>query len=155
MQARVGQEFRECPQKMDLIAPVFFELSCKRWKLTPMTPNLINRQIKLGQCHHAEEMKTIESYPYEPARLGYRAVQSCHTHTHTPTRMYGRTEHYTARQLAYIVFQKTLRQTLRHGKRYCKPVILICRVRVSYEARRKFNRNNSSLVRNRGYRVSW
>jgi len=32
-------------KKLDLIAPVLFELLYKRWKLTPMTPDIINKQI--------------------------------------------------------------------------------------------------------------
>jgi len=30
MQTHTGQESRECPRKMELIAPVFFELLCKQ-----------------------------------------------------------------------------------------------------------------------------
>jgi len=45
-QTHAGQESRERPQKLELIAAVFFDLLRKRWKLTPMILDLINRQIR-------------------------------------------------------------------------------------------------------------
>jgi len=56
-----------------------------KWlKLTPMTPDISNMQIRsMSPWLHspAEEVNTIEWHPYQPARSGHRAMQSCYIHT--------------------------------------------------------------------------
>ena len=45
MQTHAGQEPESAHKKLELIAAVFFELSRKRWKLTPMITDVITMQI--------------------------------------------------------------------------------------------------------------
>jgi len=53
MQTHVGQEFRECSQKnLELIAPVFFELSCKQSKCYVHTHTLMYVCMYGTACHY-------------------------------------------------------------------------------------------------------
>jgi len=98
MQTHAGQESREYPQKIGADRSSIFELSRKRWKLAPMTHDLINRQIrsKSPRVHFpciGGQYCWIASLWACSFRI-YRAVLSCYN-----TYRHGRTDGltYTAR----------------------------------------------------------